>query len=441
MPVFFIASLFFLIFFSGSLIGYGLLPPFFSWLVEPIIATLLFFSFISNKLSALKFPFLFPVLLLSLIGASSAILNANLNESFFIGIRLVLRFYFLFVAIINLYPSEADAKKLNKILVWCFLLQLPAAMVKFAVYGQGEFAIGLYSNNEGSLSTILPLIAIGFAIAMFISYGKARLPLILIVLFIGFSFIGGKRGLIFLLPITLLYVLFLSYFMGSEATNLLRKVRKKLTVLAPMLLIVFVYAGFRLIPTLNPEREVGGDFDLSHGMKYAEEYVLYENPDYQGYTGGRLSSTIRIFETAYSDGWDKLVFGYSPGSYTESIFRAEKYNSNIAARLKIQYGLTPLGYIQIEYGLLGVLSILLLFVGLFVKSFSCMRRRMQDSVPYWRGFFIGWHLFAFNMIVLFFTYHQTSLLGDEAPLVYFYVSAIGIVMDDRLRKRDRITMA
>ena len=177
MVSFSIYAIFFISFFGNFFSGYNLAPDYINWLTEPLIYMLFLYSII-NKKGNIKLPFLSFVLFFLLAGFFSSIVNKNLGIYSLLSVRSIFRFYIFYIAIVNLPLEEMQLKKINYFLFWVFIIQIPVATVKLFFYGQGERAIGTYSMTDGSLSTIIPMIAISFLIGYYIFYKKNLLYIV-----------------------------------------------------------------------------------------------------------------------------------------------------------------------------------------------------------------------------------------------------------------------
>jgi hypothetical protein len=316
--------------------------------------------------------------------------------------------------------TDTEIKRINKFIIFIFIIQIPVATVKLFIYGPGERAIGTYSLTEGSLSTIIPLIAIGYLIAFYIYYNKKFIYLLLSMGYIYFSIICKKRALVFMLP---LLISFLSImFLKEKDYNLsLKKMLKwRILIIATLLILIVFYFSIRLVPALNPEGKIGGTFDLKYSAHVFVEYFTRE-PDDSGYTTSRFSTTRRVFAVLYKKGFARLFFGYGPGSYTKSRFMLKEKERLAYKELRIIYGVTPLTYIAIEYGILGIFPYFLFIFSFFIKSIKYWK---IAGSPYWKAFSFGSVGFSFSMILLWLTYHIPSFTGDPIPCLYFYCMAI-----------------
>ena len=154
-------------------------------------------------------------------------------------------------------------------LFWVFwdlvVLQIVFSLFKMVLIGGYlEGWVGSLSGlNGGGMGTSLPLLGLVlFALKTDLKIKSFQDVIFLIgLLLIGFA--TGKRAVWILFP-----ALFLLLGLYAYRHNIANKVFITLLVVP----LVF-YAGLRLSPTLNPEKEVGGSFDpdfaLSYGLKYS----------------------------------------------------------------------------------------------------------------------------------------------------------------------------
>jgi len=410
-----------IVFFGGSLESYHLVPPIFNWMTEPLIYSLFIYSLFKKGMSGGSFFFpLFPRIVFFLfVGLVSSIYNGSLGFDFIFSIRLILRFYILYLAVLNLDLTESQIKKILYFVLFLFLIQIPTSVIKLFIYGQGEAAIGTYSVNEGSLSTMIPLIAIGYIVSFYIYYKRAWVSLACCAGFVAFAFIGGKRAPVFMIPVLIFFLATLIIITGEFKSVAMKISIGKMFFLLFFLTFSVVLVGLRYIPTLNPERKVGGSINFSHAAEFASEYTR-NTAGGTPYTGGRLSTTKRIFSVMTNDGFERFLLGFSPGSYTESRFSSSKTRRDLVNKFKIIYGLTPLGYIQIEYGFLGVMIYFSILSSLFMRCVSGWRK---ETDVFWKMFLFGSSSFAFTMIFLWGCYHPPSMLGDTIPCVFFILMA------------------
>ena len=165
--------IFFIIAFSEWAVEYQLLPPQIMWIPE-LLCLLLFAKAIIIKVSNKEKINLFGIwIILGFITVSSVSLLYNKIGviSALLFFRLILRYYLLFLAVINLDFDDKSMKLINISLIFIFIIQLPLSVIKLFIYGYdyGEKSLGLSSHE---LSTIIPLIAIGFLLSYYFLYRK-----------------------------------------------------------------------------------------------------------------------------------------------------------------------------------------------------------------------------------------------------------------------------
>ena len=195
--------IFIIAYFGNSLVGYKIAPPYLVWSLELLIYFLFLYALISTK-QKVVFPYVFYILFFILIAIFSILVNYSFNFEPIYGLRLLIRFYIFFLALVNLDLSDEEIKRINKFIFIILVIQIPVATIKLFVYGPGEQAIGSYSLTEGSLSTIIPLIAIGYLISYYFYYKRTYWYLFFSLGFVYFSIIAKKRALVFMLPILIL---------------------------------------------------------------------------------------------------------------------------------------------------------------------------------------------------------------------------------------------
>lgn len=388
------------------------MPSMVNWLLEPLIYLLLLIALV-RKPKRFILPFLLPFLLLFIGGLLSIVVNHQIGLGPILSNRLLFRYYIFFLALSNLDLTELQMKKLNSLFVFWFLIQIPVATIKFFIYGQGERAIGTYSVTSGSISTMIPLIAIGYLFAAYLYYKRSWVYFFLAIGFVYFAVIGGKRAFCFMLPVLLLFLLVLCF---QYSRDLIAHMRKPIILFSLMLVVITGFVSLKFLDSLNPERSIGGSIDISYAINYVFRYTTSKNIENPDYSAGRFATTKHVFTKLFDKGLVRFFFGYGPGSYTKSRFSSENM-STVSTEIPIQYGLTPMTYIAIEYGLIGVLA----YIAFLLQALSASIRRWKlEIVPYWKAFSFGSVAFCFSMLILFSYYNLGSVLGDTIPCVYFY---------------------
>jgi len=405
-----ISIILFLVFAGNWLVSLGYLPAQFNWLVEIIIG-LLFIKAISQKIInnqkiKLKYLGIFS-LFLSVCLISYLLNNMTLILSFLF-LRLLGRYYLLYLAVINLDLDEKSMTTLNKILVFLFIIQVPAAVIKLSVYGQGEQAIGTYGRSGGGLSTVLPLITLCFLIAFYFLYKPSKLYIFLAFCFIAFGIIGGKKAIMIFVPILLI---FLGIFMKDRFKLVLRYF-----LIGGLIIFLTGYFSMKFIRRLNPDRILGGSINLSYLSEYYSRYTTYTS---EGKSVGRLATTKNVFKILKDSGFENFVFGFGPGSFIETTFSELRTSLKETEGLPIAYGVTGLSWLAIQVGYFGALVFLFLFYSILK---NCINYYKKEKDLYWKSIGFGMVGFSFVMLLISFFYNEI-FMDDLVPLIYFMLAA------------------
>lgn len=412
--------IFFLALFGNTFFLYGFLP-------EPLAVTteisiiLLFAIAILSKIGRGQVPrwHLFPgFLMICFVAACSMFFNQTEPVRAVFSLRLLYRFYFLYLALINLDLDEKTLKKFNFYLLILLVGQLPVVAYKFYHQGIAETTMGAYGRG-GSLTAMLPVVVIFYLAAYYFLERPRKLYLLIGLGFILFSIVGKKRAVLFFYPIEFLAIYYFIYCKGKQVDPF-----QKAGVLILSIIAMTVVSASILYfnPTLNPEQKVGGSIDPAYALSYAIDYTTRENE--LGYTTGRFSTTKRILSVLSNGGITHLFFGVGPGAYTTSLFdtqRDRKRVYQLEKRLGIGYGVTSMSRIALEYGVLGVVAFALIPIAF---CFICRRQYRLETDPYWLAFAAGSMGFAFAMLAFFIVYHHPSFWGDTLPALYFYAMAV-----------------
>ena len=398
--------------FADWAVEYKYLPFQVMWVPE-LLAGLLFIKSLARKAlekQAYASPGLPFVLVFFLLSFLSLFINGSPIIPALLMLRLLFRYYLLFLAIINLGFDEKSQKLIINILIFIFLVQLPLSVAKLFVYGQGETSLGLSSH---SVSTIFPLVAIGFLYSYYLLYQRKIAYILGIFGFVGFSIVGGKRAFIFFLPVLLIY---LTWILKER---ILRNLR--LVFLGILIFFVSLYFVARLIPTLNPQREVWGEFNRRHIIDYAISYET--NVSMTGAPTGRISASLEVFRALGRKGLPGRAFGYGPGSIIKSMFGGYDKRQTIRSRFGVVYGMNGLSWLGVQVGYFGTIIYFLIYYCLLRKCHSYYKK---EKDPFWRSFALG--MTGFSFILLFTSLIYTPFFNDDSVAAfYFCLAAIVII--------------
>lgn len=399
----------FSVFFADWFVQLGLISTQLSWLPE-VVLVLLTLKVITLRIKDKKFmrtPIDIPVLLFILLGVTSAFINSRSFIETFLAFRLDLRFILMFYILVNLSLPEKFYTTMIKIFLFLLIIQVPTALIKYTIYGQGEMAIGTYSLWGGTYSTLLPLVAISLFVSMFL-HKRIRLiyMLVLIFGFIVFSIVGGKKGLIYFGPLLVLFILLESGLLKSAKRKFY-----KIVIISGIVLIMFVPI-IHYVPWLKPA--VGnprylGRFITTYDIQYSQS----------GYPAGRIPSIVETFETLIDDPV-KFLIGCGPGSMIKSYFKQYDTRASHNQPVWIEYGITELVQKPIEYGYLGFVFYFLMPLFLFYKMNERFYRNIDDN--YWKSISFGFAGILFSCFIIGIIY-SAFLRSDLAGFIFWFFAA------------------
>ena len=285
------------------------------------------------------------------------------------------------------YRNQKDY--ILKFLYEILFVQVIISVFKLLIFrNQIEGLVGSFTIFGGGVGTSFPVI--GFYIIYIYRRGQLqKMDWWLIVGLLLFGWTTGKRAVWIILPIIIM--LFFSYVRGVRLN--------KYMILGLLAFPIMIYFGARLTPTLNPEHQVWGSFDLQHVWNYANKYqfgedgiegqresiqetqqVTYvggayglQNEQIEAY--GRGNATIELF---------KLIFG--PRTLTEqdiwgtglSTFYSTSYEEfdKLPLTIHLSYKGAGTGFFQM-YATLGVVGAMLMIIFSLIPYFRIKHRRIK----------------------------------------------------------------
>ncbi len=255
--------------------------------------------------------------------------------------QIILLPYLYFIVILN----ERDEKILRaifKTLIILYSIQLIAAIIKYLTVGQMELYIGTISYSEGSLGALIPLMSISYLYSKYL-YTKKNYLLLLIVFFILFGIVGGKRALLFFVPL-LLVCITIFYSIKSRMSIAIIFRRLFATFLLAVVLIVL---SAKMIPTLNPEGKIFGSFDINYVINFSQDYAFGAKSTRMTRAEGLIYFSDYLFKKdittiEFGEGAGKLVAS-SYSSYTAVDAIDYHYNLKYGGRLGVIYIFLQIG--------------------------------------------------------------------------------------------------
>jgi hypothetical protein len=406
------------VFFGDWLINLDILPAQFMWIQELLVLLLAIKALGSKILKKKKIEFVggWLILAFAVISLASSCVNGSGWLNFLLFLRLPVRYYLLFLAVINMDLGDDEVKIFNTLLLGLVIIQVPVAVAKLLRYGQGETAIGTYDVSGGVLSTTLPLVVIGFALSYYLLHKKSFLYVFLILAFIGFSIIGGKRAFIFYLPFI---IVVLGWYMRKDFRSLFRY-----SVVGAAIFVIALYSVLSLVPSLRPSWAGGQKVDLKYALAYA---VDYNTETRGGVTYGRAVTSVNVFRNLRGRGALPFLLGIGPGSIMKSRFKDQDIGETLKQEFGVGYGVSGLTWFAMNAGYAGALTIFALLFLLMRKSVLCFRK---EKDTYWRSFGLGMIVFSFTMILINLTYGVILNL-DLVSMHFFCLSGFAVLRERR----------
>lgn len=332
-------------------------------------------------------------------------------------LRVFLLPYLFFLIIVNLNVEQRIWRNFNKLIISLFLAQIIFSFIKFITVGVNEkVIIGSISVSGGTLSTMIPLFAISFLLSYYLHERKTKYLLIIAgFLFMGFT--GAKRGIWFYTPVLIL----LAWFLYIRLNHLKIFTRRSAGFLIPALLFIpaIFYFGVRYNPTLNPEKKIGGEFDMEYVNQYVIEYTFDESENLD-VTHGRGANFLRVLNRLFHGNPIHFILGYGP----DAAKGVRTYGEGIWGEFGISGPVTGFSTHLVQLGILGCLIIILAFSNVF-QIFKKIYQHTGD--PLLRIVTFGGGMATILFFIDYFTY-SSSYLTTTFPIsfTYFYILGYAI---------------
>jgi hypothetical protein len=419
MVVILICTVFTIGFFASSLVTMGYIPSHATLLSELSVFFLLVYALFNRakKLERFELHLGWVWILFFLVAVCSIIVNRYFNLKPIFSFRLILRYYVFYLAMINVGITDQEFRKINKFLLFVFLVQLPVIAYKFTIYGVHERTIGTYAARGGGLTTIIPIVLVSYLVAFYVIYKQKLWYLILAFCFIIWGIVGAKAALFFLYPPTFFGLYYLT-IIRPRGFNFARDVSMGavVSVLSISILALLIHAQ----PRMNKGRDMWGAVDFGYALEFAQEYSTGMKKWDDRFAVGRTATLKLSFNQFLEDGFANFVFGYGPGSFTPSLLSSKSSSDPRIWRIAGSYGISGMIYIWVEYGILGVILICILFLNF---GYLCWNWYNEEKSPYWKAFATGSLVFSVYYLFIFITYNKLPITGEVMLPVFYYAMA------------------
>lgn len=329
-----------------------------------------------------------------------------------------LRNYFKYFPLLLLPAVYNFSDKQLKFLLGIFLsmaaLQVPLAYFQRFV----QFADSMHTGDPitgtvtvSSSLTMVLCMAIALVITLYV-HRKISLPmtLVLFCFFAAPTAINETKATMLLLPVATLGPFFLAR--GVE-----KKWRKSVPILG---ICAFGLAAFAFVYNTLIEARWGGTgiVDFFTGAGY--EAYLYRGSE-QGdliYSIGRLDSMILPVKVL-SEKWMEIMFGLGIGNVSPSPL-SELAGAYVDMGKELGFGMTAIGNLIWETGLIGLVLYLFLFFSVWRDS----RRYAKVDVDSESGWYTTWWSTCVAIFVLGFAYKSVLQLDELGYMVFFWSGVI-----------------
>ncbi len=314
----------------------------------------------------------------------------------------------LFMSLRKKRITNEDFGYYSNLVIRLLWLQIAFSVIKLVMFGIRENIVGSIANRGGG-------VAVSYAITASLLYwalngSKINLKhMLFYVLILLLPIASGKRAFWFIYPIVLL---------STVASH--RKILNITQYISLMVSIpVIVYFGFRINPSLNPEKKVWGSFSPTYTLTYAMEYSgLSEDSSDVGYAQGRIGASQAIVSKTTEDPLDRdslIGVRYSQPRQMSDII-SDEYA--IGRGTLISY----FGMNTLFYG--WPAAVLLTFIYVYI-AFTLKNRKLV--IPF--AVFVLWdHLFYSGVSVSMFYMISIWLINNSSR------SKAGIYDDNRIHQ-------
>lgn len=407
---------FLLSFFKGALYILGFNVVYLQLIIEALVVILFIISlFYSSQHNSMKFYNNIVVLLFFIVVLISFLLNNTNWLQFLLFYRHFFVYYLFLFALLNIKLPIKYMNKIFNLIVFLFILQIPAAFIKLGLIGTKEYYIGTMQYLGGSLATIMPLMAIAYLIANYLASNKI-IYIIFIFLFIAIGLISIKLGILFYVGV--LFVI-MSYIESVQQTNRFSNTRYIVKLFILLFVFSIIFIGYvKINPRANPEHKIGGSVDVEYLLDYSKKYNTMKEKGSKVEGDGRFDAPSVALNRLESGGYFNILFGFGPGDIVQSSYT--KYSNPLLEKYRIGYGgRIGLVWMLMQVGILGTFLFVFFHLLLLRKLFSKYFRKKMDS----NGRILTLTAIGFVIIFLldFFSYSKVLMDVPGIVLTYFFM--------------------
>jgi len=344
---------------------------------EAIIVALFGYLLLKKKKSVRLIGYIYIALFIVVVIISTVINRTSIIKCLlFLRITLIPVLFFWYV--VNDFNIN-DFISMDMLVNALLISQIPASIVKFIMIGTAEPYIGTISILGGSTTLIVALLGVTIATYEYLVKRKAKYIFIFLG-YVAFVSIGEKRAGIVLIPAVSVFIYFL-IMSKIKLAIILKRLPIYLLIVA-----VSIYAIGSIIPSLNPDRKVGGKFDLNYFTNWVNRYLFPSYPIKGSYYHGRGQAPIGFYNLMKSSEESNILFGYGPGELVTSRYLdyglpwVKSSEDLMLYKFDVGYGgRTGFIWLGLQLGLFGSLILIMFYLRLFVEIFKLYKKRLYPS--------------------------------------------------------------
>ena len=337
----------------------------------------------------------------------------------------LIRHYIILIAVLNLYITSFHLTRIKKIFMVAIMTQILMAFVKLYVRGIREKGlIGTISSGEGSVTMIFVMFVVSIFIPYFLYHYRFRF-LIMSGLGIFFGIINAKRAILFFVPFLSICLLGI-YLIFERSKSIL--FYKKFPIYFSLIILfglLSMYLIVRFNPSLNPEREIGGSFNVDYLVSYISSYITVEdNKVVRLYDYRRYDALFYLLDKEWNESIIHFFFGQGAGYLVPSQRFNEVKSDPVTAETGIRYGArTGFLFYFLQIGIIGACLVMLLQIKFFIDLFNIFRKELYSTEV--KILSLAAMGFIITFFIDFITYSHSVL--DSFPLSFFYSSLLGLI--------------
>ena len=344
----------------------------------------------------------------------SGIMNGDSLYESYLYFRMLFYAYLVFWAVWNADLSIMDVKRLNKLILLLWIIQIADSIYEvFVSHVRSEGWVGTITNGSGTTAAIFPMFAMGYVLAIYFYRNKSMLW---VFLAFAFSFVGyasGKRAIYYYIPL-IFVIINVWYFLLERHHSKLKNIVKAA--------IVFVLLIPALIIGVNQSQYIAFDVNssytpgkfISHMLIQAKSYSTAERSS-GAYSSGRVSTSKLMFSEFLQGDIKTNLVGYGPSS---KLLYSEE---DVQLEVGIWYGVTGWATDVLNTGWLGMLSQVCIYLYLWRLLF--LRRKVMLN-PEAKAMYFGTQVAFLIFFIAYFTYCSAFSMAGWFTFVHFYFLAL-----------------